>query len=219
MSSGGRSSREGAALSGAGKRAAFALFYGPLHYLLMPHIVEQLPGATAERRHAGRSRLRHRRVGRGVGRACGPAADANRQRPARRRDRSPSVGDRRSGRDLSRVRTSGDRPPGRTSRARPAERAGVDPRGVHAERAGRCGSRRAARAAGRARGPRRSRADRRAARRIRRALVESLARRFEAAGGRADEWRLRTELPPIVAKLDRAAGLNHREITGRSLWL
>ena len=42
---------------------------------------------------------------------------------------------------------------------------------------------------------------------------------FEAAGGRTDEWRLRTELPPIVAKLDRAAGLNHREITGRSLWL
>jgi hypothetical protein len=41
----------------------------------------------------------------------------------------------------------------------------------------------------------------------------------EAAGGRADEWRLRPELPPIVAKLDRAAGLNHREITGRSLWL
>jgi hypothetical protein len=42
---------------------------------------------------------------------------------------------------------------------------------------------------------------------------------FEAAGGRADEWRARIELPPIVAKLDRAAGLNHREITGRSLWL
>ena len=42
---------------------------------------------------------------------------------------------------------------------------------------------------------------------------------FEAAGGRADEWRLRTELPAIVAKLDRAAGLNHREITGRSLYL
>jgi hypothetical protein len=26
------------------------------------------------------------------------------------------------------------------------------------------------------------------------------------------------ELPPIVAKLDRAAGLNHRELTCRSLW-
>jgi hypothetical protein len=42
---------------------------------------------------------------------------------------------------------------------------------------------------------------------------------FAAAGGRADEWRVRAELPPIVLKLDRAAGLNHRELTGRSLWL
>ena len=29
--------------------------------------------------------------------------------------------------------------------------------------------------------------------------------RFVAAGGRADEWRVRVELPSIVAKLDRAA--------------
>jgi len=36
----------GAALSGAGKRAAFALFYGPLHYLLVQHIAANLPGAT-----------------------------------------------------------------------------------------------------------------------------------------------------------------------------
>jgi hypothetical protein len=42
---------------------------------------------------------------------------------------------------------------------------------------------------------------------------------FVAAGGRDDEWRIRVELPPIVAKLDRAAGLHHREITARSLWL
>jgi len=39
--------REGAALSGAGKRAAFALFYGPIHYLLIERIVQQVPGATA----------------------------------------------------------------------------------------------------------------------------------------------------------------------------
>src|SRR5262249_38854035 len=38
---------EGAALSGAGKRAAFALFYGPLHFLLVGHVVRQLPGAVA----------------------------------------------------------------------------------------------------------------------------------------------------------------------------
>src|SRR5262249_5052181 len=37
---------QGAALSGAGKRAAFALFYGPLHYLLLAYIVDRLPGAT-----------------------------------------------------------------------------------------------------------------------------------------------------------------------------
>src|SRR5206468_3788335 len=36
--------REGAALSGAGKRAAFAVFYGPLHYLLVREIVGALRG-------------------------------------------------------------------------------------------------------------------------------------------------------------------------------
>src|SRR5215813_8060423 len=38
---------EGAALGGAGKRAAFALFYGPLHFLLVRHIVDSLPELTA----------------------------------------------------------------------------------------------------------------------------------------------------------------------------
>ena len=37
---------DGAALAGAGKRAAFALFYGPLHYLLVAHIVRSIPEAT-----------------------------------------------------------------------------------------------------------------------------------------------------------------------------
>jgi hypothetical protein len=44
-------------------------------------------------------------------------------------------------------------------------------------------------------------------------------RKVEAAGGRADEWRFPVELPPIVEKLDRAAGLHHRELTGRSLYM
>jgi trans-aconitate methyltransferase len=42
---------------------------------------------------------------------------------------------------------------------------------------------------------------------------------FAAVGGRDDEWRIPIELPPIVAKLDRAAGLHHRELRARSLWL
>ena len=38
------------------------------------------------------------------------------------------------------------------------------------------------------------------------------------AGGRADEWRFDVELPPLLAKLDKAAGLNHRELTARTLY-
>src|SRR4051794_23726869 len=37
----------GAALSGAGKRAAFALFYAPLHFLLIRLITGALPRATS----------------------------------------------------------------------------------------------------------------------------------------------------------------------------
>src|SRR5258708_7068474 len=109
--------RAGGALDGAGKRAAFALFYGPLHYLLVREIVREL-GASAGRADPRTS-----------GTEGGPVAGS------------------------------------------------VAP-GWNAWRA-----------------------------------------RVEAAGGRGDEWRFHVELPPIVAKLDRAAGLNHRELTGRSLWL
>jgi protein-L-isoaspartate O-methyltransferase len=44
------------------------------------------------------------------------------------------------------------------------------------------------------------------------------ASRIEAAGGRADEWRFDVDLPPLVRLLDKAAGLNHRELTLRSLY-
>jgi hypothetical protein len=45
------------------------------------------------------------------------------------------------------------------------------------------------------------------------------ARDWRAAGGRGDEWRFRADLPESLALMDKAAGLNHRELTGRSLWL
>jgi hypothetical protein len=61
-------------------------------------------------------------------------------------------------------------------------------------------------------------------------VIEPLARRslpwwsewsdrFLEASGRADEWRLPVALPEALAELDRAAGLDHRELTGRSLYL
>jgi hypothetical protein len=43
--------------------------------------------------------------------------------------------------------------------------------------------------------------------------------RFKAAGGKADEWRFSAELPPLVQLFDRAAGLNHREMTARSVYV
>jgi SAM-dependent methyltransferase len=45
------------------------------------------------------------------------------------------------------------------------------------------------------------------------------ARDFTAVGGRSDEWRFAVTLPERLALMDKAAGLNHRELTGRSLWL
>jgi methylase of polypeptide subunit release factors len=42
---------------------------------------------------------------------------------------------------------------------------------------------------------------------------------FQTAGGRADEWRFRLELPMLLRRLDKAAGMRHDELAARSLWL
>jgi SAM-dependent methyltransferase len=39
------------------------------------------------------------------------------------------------------------------------------------------------------------------------------------AGGRTDEWRFGASLPPFLQTLDKAAGLDHRELTVRSIWV
>jgi hypothetical protein len=59
-------------------------------------------------------------------------------------------------------------------------------------------------------------------------VVEPIARRltpwwdawaeaFRRGGGRDDTWRFPAELPERLRLLDRAAGLDHRELTARSL--
>jgi hypothetical protein len=45
------------------------------------------------------------------------------------------------------------------------------------------------------------------------------ADRFTASGGHAGEFRFHFELPALVRTLDRAAKLDHREVTARALWL
>jgi hypothetical protein len=201
----------GGALSGAGKRAAFALFYGPLHFLLVQHVALSLPGAA----RAGGTLTD---LGCGTGAAGAAWASVCAVRPAvtgidkhpwaveeaRRTYRHFGLNGRANVGDLSKTVLTGA---GAVLAAftlnemEDGAREALMPRILaHAGRGGAV------------------------------LLIEPLAgfvtpwwRRwqtaFEAVGGRADEWRLRAELPPIVAKLDRAAGLNHREITGRSLWI
>jgi hypothetical protein len=201
----------GAALSGAGKRAAFALFYGPLHYLLIRHIVEQLPGATTPSAQlvdlgcgtgaAGTSWAVTSHVRRilGIDRNAWAVAEAARTYRHFSLDARTRQGDAAAER-------------------LPTEQSSILAAFTVNELSGAQRDALLARLLDRA------------ARGDRVLIVEPLARfvapwwntwrdAFHSAGGRGDEWRFRIELPPIVAKLDRAAGLDHREITGRSLWL
>lgn len=250
---------EGAALSGHGKRAAFALFYGPLHYLLVREVVRSL-GAPFTRAASILD------LGCGTGASgAGWVAACHGAPTLTGIDRHPWAIDeaRHTARDLglrgtfrvddlTQVGTDGrsldDRARGgRAARSGQADAGPRQPRGAgRAERGvtpghGHAGSGHTGHgvllayavneiADDGARGRLRDRLLAHAAAGGRVLVIEPLAGFvapwwkdwvpvFEAAGGRADEWRFRVPLPPIVEKLDRAAGLNHRELKARSLAL
>jgi len=208
--------QQGAALDGAGKRAAFALFYGPLHFLLIREIVHALPGAIGALASPGTLID----LGCGTGAAGAAWASACPHPP-------PVLGiDRHPWAIAEAARTY--REFGLTARTKQGDLTAVSlPKAPDS-------SILAAFTVNEIRDESRDALlpvllDR-AGRGDRVLIVEPLAgfvapwwsrwrAAFEQAGGRADEWRFRVELPPIVAKLDRAAGLDHRELTGRSLWL
>jgi len=203
---------EGAALAGAGKRAAFALFYGPLHFLLVAHVVSQLPGATD-----GVTTLFDVGCGTGASGAAWAAAC----------DRTPRlVGiDRHPWAIAEASQTYRTFAIGATTR-----RADIATTRLPAERGAILAAFTMNELTDESRDALLIRLLERAGRGDRVLVVEPVAGfvarwwnrwrdAFEHAGGRADEWRVHAELPPIVAKLDRAAGMNHREITGRSLWI
>jgi len=202
---------EGSALSGHGKRAAFALFYGPLHFLLLRHIVGALPGATDVAMP-----LVDLGCGTGASSAAWAAASgrvseivAIDRHPwaaaeARRTYAQFGVKARVRVEDIARVRL-----PGRATvlaaftlnELNASDRATVL---AYLTRHARRGARVL--------------------------IVEPLAgpaapwwetwrEGFEPLGGRAEEWRVPIERPPLIEKLDRAAGLDHRVLTGRSLWV
>jgi len=204
--------REGAALDGAGKRAAFALFYGPLHYVLVREIVHSLPGAldcagllidlgcgTGASGAAWAAACVRPPSIVGVDRnqwALGEAAWTYRQLGLAARTRQDDA-----------ARAALPATPALLLAAFTLNELQESPRDALLHRL-----------------------FERAAAGDHVLIVEPLARGVApwwnrwrdqaiAAGGRGDEWRFRVELPAIVTKLDRAAGLNHRELTARSLWI
>jgi SAM-dependent methyltransferase len=201
----------GAALESAGKRAAFALYYGPLHFLLVREIVRALGAASPP-------------VGRVIDLGCGTGAAGAAW--AVEAGRATVEGVDRSGWavdearwTLARLGLRGDARRGDVHAVpMPAGRAAV----LAAFIVNELGEADREHLRDRLLGAAESGA--------RVLVIEPLARRalpwwpaweeaFVGRGGRADEWRFPARLPPLVAKLDRAAGLDHRELTGRSLWL
>jgi len=203
----------GAPLAGAGKRAAFALFYGPLHFLLVRAIVSALPGATRPVRT-----LVDLGCGTGVAGAAWASLLAARPEVVAVDRHAWALAEAAETLSAFGLRY-------RTVRA-DVMSAGVRPKPPAALVAAFAINE----LSDESRAALLPRLLDRAGRGDRVLIVEPIARfvarwwdgwrrEIEAAGGRADEWRIPVELPPIVEKLDRAAGLNHRELTGRSLYL
>jgi SAM-dependent methyltransferase len=209
--------REGAALAGAGKRAAFALFYGPLHYLLVREIVQSISAGDSATLLGSRTTLIDLGCGTGAAgaawaEACDPhpqvigvdrhpwtlteAAQTYREFGLRARtvrgDAATFAFPKQSAMILAAFTVNELDDRGRTSLlGRLIDRANAGDRVLIVEPISRSVAR----------------------------WWTEWRRAFEAAGGRADEWRFRVELPAMVAKLDRSAGLDHRELTGRSLYV
>lgn len=202
----------GAALEGRGKRAAFALYYGPLHFLLVDAIVRALPSAAAPLDTI---------VDLGCGTGAAGAAWACAMTPRPRVtgiDRHPwAVAEAARTYRAFGLRARAVR--GDAAHARlPSTRAGI----VAAFTVNELGGEDRAAVLGRLL--------ERAAAGARVLVVEPLAgavapwwHEWEAAvvaaGGRADTWRIEAPRPELVTRLARAAGLGGERLSGRSLWV
>ena len=200
------------AMDSAGKRAAFALFYAPLHFLSTSLVVRALEADVPPPRAI-------LDIGCGTGAAGAAwAMAAGRTPPVAGIDRHPwAVEEARW--------TYGQL--GLAGRARRGGVARLPPLAAGTAAV-------AAYVLNELSGAVRARVEDRlveaAGRGVRVLVIEPIARsvspwwnltasRIAAAGGRSDEWRFAIDLPPLVRLLDKAAGLDHREITVRSLYL
>ena len=202
----------GATLDSAGKRAAFALFYSPLHFLATAHVVQMLAAADSTIRTVSD-------LGCGAGAAGAAWALACRTAPiVAGIDRHPwAVEEARW--TYRQLGLAGHAKQGDLTRAPLPQRGSAIV---------------AAYALNELPDESRERVEQRliaAASTGSRVLVlepiaravtpwwDATGRRVIAAGGRADEWRIPVELPPLLQMFDRAAGLNHRELKLRTLYL
>jgi hypothetical protein len=202
----------GTALDGAGKRAAFALFYGPLHFLTVRAVALALQAEEPVP-----ERLVDLGCGTGVAGAAWALACGGRPEVAGIDTSGWAIGEAAWNARILGVRATyqrGDLTAVPLGRAREgtiaayainelpdAARETMRERLLAAARAG-----------------------------SRVLVVEPIAKRpfpwwgawegaFAAAGGRAGTWRFPAVLPERMRLLDKAAGLNHSELTARSLWI
>lgn len=204
---------EGAPLASAGKRAAFALFYAPLHFLTVQSVVHEMGAAHGGTPTAiidlgcgtGAAGAAWALSAGGHARISGFDVNAWAVREAAWTYHTLGVHGVAHRRPLARVQWK-DRGSALlaafvVNELPAAERAALLPRLLAAGTAGH-----------------------------QVLIVEPIARRttpwwaeweeaFVAGGGQAREWRFSTRLPDFLRQLDRAAGLDHRELTARTLWL
>ena len=200
----------GAALDSSGKRAAFALFYAPLHYAVTAHVIAALgPGAP------------DRIVDLGCGTGAAGAAWAMMVHPRPRIvgiDRHPwAIEEARW--TYRQLHLDGQARQGDVVRFRlPSGRSAIVAAYVLNELTD---AARATLVRGLV-----GAAERGAAVLVLEPIARSVAPwwndvgdRFSDAGGRADEWEIALDLPPLVRKFDEAAGLDHRTVKVRSLFI
>jgi hypothetical protein len=199
------------AFDSAGKRAAYGLYYGPLHFLTVQAIVQQLPGALAPLAHLADWGCGTGAAGAAWASAVTPnprvtAIDVHpwalKEAAATYRAFGLDAAVRRG--DVTRTRV----PPSADgviagwvmNEIGDAVRAELLPRFLDL-----------------------------AARGTRVLIVEPIAtrvspwwpewaRQFEHAGGRADEWKLPVDLPDLLRRLDRSTGMRHDQLKARSLY-
>ena len=196
------------ALDGAGKRAAFALYYGPIHFLLVQHIVREL-GVLPER-----GTVVDLGCGTGVaGAAVATAAPAGPKGPAPHVlgiDTHPwALDEARFTYQTFGLRFDVRR--GHAARTRfPSDTSFVVAAFVVNELNDE---------------DRREMGRRLKAAATRVLIIEPISLRISPwwdewrreLGARADEWKVRVDLPPIVKRLAKAAGLRPEVLTARSL--